>query len=131
VFGCVALACATLGAPNAMAQKRVNRPWVPPPSPSSRDRGGRSRDHHATEGALWDCQRRQCRDDGARALRAVFSSHDNWLDLSEGERDEWRGYFDRMLERLHHLGYTPKRNPWSILLEASTAGAGPSDAGAS
>ena len=114
-----------------MAQKRVNRPWVPPPSPSSRDRGGRSRDHHATEGALWDCQRRQCRDDGARALRAVFSSHDNWLDLSEGERDEWRGYFDRMLERLHHLGYTPKRNPWSMLLEASTAGAGPSDAGAS
>ena len=37
--------------------------------------------------------------------------------LSEAERDEWRGYFDRMLERLHRLGYTPERNPWSILLE--------------
>jgi hypothetical protein len=114
-----------------MAQERVDRPRVLRASPSSRDRRRRSRDHHATEGALWECQRRQCRDDGARALRAVFSSHDNWLDLSEGERDEWRGYFDRMLERLHHLGYTPKRNPWSILLEDSTAGAGPSDAGAS
>ena len=56
----------------------------------------------------------RCRDDGARALRAVFSSHDNWLSLSEAERDEWRGYFDRMLEGLHQLGYTPERNPWSV-----------------
>ena len=38
-------------------------------------------------------------------------------DQLESERDEWRGYFDRMLERLHRLGYTPERNPWSILLE--------------
>jgi hypothetical protein len=30
-------------------------------------------------------------DDAARALRAVFSSHDNWLNLSEAQRDEWRG----------------------------------------
>jgi hypothetical protein len=51
-------------------------------------------------------------------MRAVFSSYDNWLDLSETERDEWRGYFDRMLERLRLLGYTPERNPCSILLEA-------------
>jgi hypothetical protein len=35
-----------------------------------------------------------------------------------------------MVEWLHHLGYTPKRNPWSILLEDSTAGADPSDQGA-
>jgi hypothetical protein len=109
-----------------MAQKkRVDRPCVPRPSPSSRDGRRRSRDHHAIEGALWDGQRLQCRDDAARALRAVFSS----LDLSEGGRDEWRGYFDQMVEWLHHLGYTPKRNPWSILLEDSTAGVAPPDEG--
>jgi hypothetical protein len=62
-------------------------------------------------------QKLQCRDDAARALRAVFSSHDNWPNLTEAERDERRGYFDRMIERLHRLGYTPERNPWSILLE--------------
>jgi hypothetical protein len=47
----------------------------------------------------------------ARALRAVFSSHDIWLDLSEVERDEWRGYLDRMLGWLHHFGY---RSPGPI-----------------
>jgi hypothetical protein len=72
----------------------------------------------ATEG-------RNFRDDGARALRAVFSSHDNWPNLSEVERDEWRCYFERMLEWLHHLGYTPERNPCSMLLEDLTFGAGP------
>jgi hypothetical protein len=36
----------------------------------------------------------QCRDVGARALRPIFSSDDNWLSLSEAERDEWRGYFE-------------------------------------
>jgi hypothetical protein len=56
-------------------------------------------------------------------LRAVFSSHDNWLSLSKAERDEWRGYFDRMLEWLHQRGYTPERNPWSVLLEDLTTGA--------
>jgi hypothetical protein len=96
-------------------------------------------DHNTTDGdgrratdggERWHRERLQCRDDGARALRAVFSSYDNWLDLSEVERDEWRGYFDRMLERLHLLGYTPERNPCSMLLEALTTGAGPSDEGA-
>lgn len=72
-------------------------------------------------------QRSPYRDDGARALRAVFSSEDNWPNLSEAERDEWRGYFDRMLQWLHHLGYTPDRNPWSVLLEDSMTGADPSD----
>jgi hypothetical protein len=76
-------------------------------------------------------QRLQCRDDGARALRAVFSSHDNWANLSEAERDEWRGYFDRMLEWLHHFGYTAERNPWSMLLTGPTSGPGASDQGAS
>jgi uncharacterized protein (DUF927 family) len=76
------------------------------------------------------CQRQQCRDDGARALRAVFSSHDNWLNLSEAERDEWRGYLDRMFEWLHHFGYTPERNPWSMLLEGLTSAPDPSDEGA-
>jgi hypothetical protein len=54
---------------------------------------------------------RNFRDDGARALRAAFSSHDIWPNLSEVERDEWRGYFDRMLEWLHHLesAERPKR----------------------
>jgi hypothetical protein len=66
----------------------------------------------------------------ARALRAVFSSHDNWLNLSEAERDEWRGYFDRMLEWLRHFGYTPERNPWSMLLEGLTCAAASADEGA-
>ena len=111
-----------------MAQKSADRPCVRPPSPSSRDRGRRSHDHDAINGGeQWHSQRLQCRDDGARALRAVFSSHDNWLSLSEAERDEWRGYFDRMLERLHHLGYTPERNPWSMLLGGFTVGAGRSE----
>jgi hypothetical protein len=83
---------------------------------------------NATDGGeQWRHQRSQYRDDGARALRAVFSSQDNWPNLSEAERDEWRGYFDRMLEWLHHLGYTPNRNPWSVLLEGSMTGAGPAD----
>ena len=106
-----------------MAQKRADRPCVPSRNASSKDRC-----HHGGEGL--NCQRLQCRDDGARALRAIFSSHDNWLSLSEAERDEWRGYFDRMLAWLHHHGYTPERNPCSMLLEDLT-GAGPSDKGAS
>jgi hypothetical protein len=32
-----------------------------------------------------------------------------------------------MLERLRYLGYTPERNPWSLLLEDPRAGAGRSD----
>ena len=99
-----------------MAQRSADRARAPRPIPISRDRG-RSHDHHATDRARWDLQRLQCRDDAARALRAVFSSHDNWSNLSEAEREEWRGYFDGMLERLHRLGYTPERNPWSVLLE--------------
>ena len=99
-----------------MAQKRVARPCAPPRNASSRDRR-----HHAPDGGEgWHRQRLQCRDDGARALRAIFSSHDNWLSLSEAERDEWRGYFDRMLAWLHHHGYTPERNPCSMLLENLT-----------
>jgi hypothetical protein len=47
------------------------------------------------------------------------------------ERDEWRGYFDRMLEWLHHFGYTAERNPWSMLLTGPTSGPGASDQGAS
>ena len=109
-----------------MAQKRAARPCAPPRNASSRDRR-----HHAPDGGEgWHRQRLQCRDDGARALRAIFSSHDNWPSLSEAERDEWRGYFSRMLACLHHLGYTPERNPCSMLLEDLT-GAGPSDKGAS
>jgi hypothetical protein len=100
-----------------MAQRSAERAGVPRPGQSSADRGRRSHDHRASEGRRWDPQQLQCRDDAARALRAVFSSHDNWSNLSEAERDEWRGYFDRMLERLRRLGYTPERNPWSILLE--------------
>ena len=71
-----------------------------------------------------------CRDVGARALRAVFSSKDNWLSLSEAERDEWRGYFDRMLEWLHQFGCTPERKPRSMLLEGSATARAPSDEGA-
>jgi hypothetical protein len=77
----------------------------------------RSRHHRAQRCCP---QRQQCRDDGARALRAVFSSHDIWPNLSEVERDAWRGYFDRMLGWLHHLGYTAEHNPCSALLEGST-----------
>lgn len=69
----------------------------------------------------------QSRDVGARALRAVFSSNDNWLSLTEAERDEWRGYFERMLEWLHQFGCKPERNPWSILLEDSATAGDPSD----
>ena len=57
---------------------------------------------------------RNFRDDAARALRAVFSSTDNWPNLSEAERDEWRSYFDRMLEGLHRLGYASNRELWSM-----------------
>lgn len=116
-----------------MPRKSADSPWMPPgapsPSSSSRDRGRHSHDRDATDRGEHR-QRSQLRDDGARAMRAVFSSHDNWLDLSEAERDEWRGYFDRMLEWLHHLGYTPERNPWSMLLQDLTPG-DPSDEGAS
>ena len=49
--------------------------------------------------------------------------NDNWLSLSEAERDEWRGYLDRMLEWLHRFGCTPERNPCSLLLERSWRGA--------
>jgi hypothetical protein len=65
-------------------------------------------------------ERAQIRDDGARALRAVFSTRDNWSDLSEVERDEWRGYFEGMLERLGHLGYTVERSSSSVLLKAQS-----------
>jgi hypothetical protein len=71
----------------------------------------------------------QGRDVGARALRAVFSSNDNWLSLSEAERDEWRGYFDRMVDWLHRFGCTPERNPWSVLLEGSATAGDPSKKG--
>jgi hypothetical protein len=47
----------------------------------------------------------------ARALRAVFSSHDIWLDLSEVARDEWRGNLDRTLGWLHPCG---SRSPGPI-----------------
>jgi hypothetical protein len=104
-----------------MVQRSADRSRVPRPSPSSGDRR-RSHDHHAIDRARWNPQKLQCRDDAARALRAVFSSHDNWPNLTEAERDEWRGYFDRMIERLHRLGYTPERNPWSILLEDLNTG---------
>ena len=102
-----------------MRRKRPESPRVPPPRSSLQRREHRGRDHHATDGGeVWHRERLQCRDDGARALRAVFSSDDNWLDLTEAERDEWRGYFDRMVEGLHLFGYTPEHNPCSVLLEA-------------
>jgi hypothetical protein len=41
---------------------------------------------------------------GPRALRAVFSSNNNWLSLSEAAGDEWRGYFDRMVDWLRRVG---------------------------
>jgi hypothetical protein len=109
-----------------MAQNGAGRPPARAPSPRSI---GRSR-HAANCGERWLGRGQQCRDDGARALRAVFSSHDNWLNLSEAERDEWRGYFDRMLEWLHHFGYTPERNPSPMLLEGLTTAAASSDEGA-
>jgi hypothetical protein len=71
--------------------------------------------------------RRNLRDDGARALRGAFSSNDNWRNLSEAERDEWRGYFDRMLKRLHRLGYAIDHERWSIQLDASPSGKRSSD----
>jgi hypothetical protein len=100
-----------------MAQKSAAPAWVRAPNLRSRNRSG-----PATHGGE-RCyrQRQQCRDDGARALRAVFSSHDNWPHLSEAERDEWRGYFNRMVGWLRQFGYTPERNPCSMLLEGSTA----------
>ena len=115
-----------------MAQKSAYKPGVPQRRPSPKRRAPRSCDRHAADvDEQWCRQRSQIRDDGARALRAVFSSHDNWSNLSDAERDEWRGYFDRMLEWLHHLGYTPERNPCSMLLRGLKAGAVPSDQGAS
>ena len=105
-----------------MAQRSADRARAPRTDPEPGNHGRRSHDHRATDSTRWDPQQLQCRDDAARALRAVFSSHDNWSNLSEAERDEWRGYFDRMLERLHRLGYTPERNPWSILLEDLRSG---------
>jgi hypothetical protein len=98
-----------------MVQRSADRARAPRPGPSPGNHGRRS--HDLGDRARWDPHRLQCRDDAARALRAVFSSHDNWSNLSEVEREEWRGYFDRMLERLQRLGYTPERNPWSVLLE--------------
>ena len=109
-----------------MAQNSADRPPARAPNPRSR---GRSR-HAANCGERGLGRSQQCRDDGARALRAVFSSHDNWLNLSEAERDEWRGYFDRMLEWLQHFGYTPERNPSPMLLEGLTAAAASADEGA-
>jgi hypothetical protein len=41
--------------------------------------------------------------------------------MSEAERDEWRGYFDGMLEQLRHLGYSADRNLWMMLQEGATA----------
>ena len=115
-----------------MAQKSADSPWPRPTAPNSGDRGPRSHDYHAANGGKDPHrQRSQYRDDGARALRAVFSSNDNWLNLPETQREEWRGYFDRMLERLRRLGYTSERNPCSMLLEDLTTGEGPSDEGAS
>ena len=109
-----------------MAQKSAGRPPARAPNPCSRDRNRRP----TTGGERWYCRSQQCRDDGARALRAVFSSHDNWLNLGEAERDEWRGYFDRMLEWLHQFGCTPERTPWSMLLDGSATATDPSDEGA-
>ena len=109
-----------------MAQKSAGRPPARVPNPCSRDRNR----HAANGGERCRCRGQRCRDDGARALRAVFSSHDNWLNLSEAERDEWRGYFDRMLEWLRRFGYTPERNPWSMLLEGLMSAAAPSAEGA-
>ena len=109
-----------------MAGDRRERPCVPARGSISRDRERRRTLEYCAVDACEERQhqRLRCRDDGARALRAVFSSHDNWVSLSEAERDEWRGYFDRMLEWFRHRGYTPERNPWSVLLEDWTRGAG-------
>ena len=96
-----------------MASKRARAP-----NPRLGDRSSRA----AAKGKRWD-RKGAYRDVGARALRAVFSSNDNWLSLSEAERDEWRGYLDRMLEWLHRFGCTPERNPCSMLLERSAGGA--------
>ena len=109
-----------------MAQKGAGRPPARAPNPCSRDRNRCA----TNRGERRYCRSQQCRDDGARALRAVFSSHDNWLNLGEAERDEWRCYFDRMLEWLHHFGYTPERNPSPMLLEGLTTAAASADEGA-
>ena len=102
----------------SMAGRSADRRCAGAPSARSRNnsRGAIS------GGGQWH-SKKECRDIGARALRAVFSSNDNWLSLSEAERDEWRGYLDRMLEWLHRFGCTPERNPCSLLLERSGRGA--------
>jgi hypothetical protein len=105
-----------------MVAMSAGRTWVRAPNPRSKDSG-----RGATTGGEGWHRIGQCRDDGARALRAVFSSNDNWRNLHEAERDEWRGYFDRMLEWLHEFGYTPERNPWSMLLEGSATARESSD----
>lgn len=51
---------------------------------------------------------------GRRALPAAFPSGDTWPNLSKAERDEWRGYFDGMLEGMHLL--KPERAPWLTML---------------
>jgi hypothetical protein len=92
-------------------------PGAPLPSPSSRDRERRRcHDYHDIDGGeRWRYRGPpQFRDDAARALRAVFSSRDNWPNLSEAERDEWRCYFDRMLQSLHDLGYATDCELWSL-----------------
>lgn len=107
-----------------MAGRSADRRCARAPNPRSSDSRG------ASNGGKRSYHKGHCRDVGARALRAVFSSNDNWLSLSEAERDEWRGYFDRMLEWLHHFGYTPERNPSPMLLEGLTAAAASADEGA-
>lgn len=87
-----------------MPRKRLDSPRAPPPSSILEDRERRSGHHHAIYRAKVGIVKGFNANE-ARALRAVFSSYDNWPDLSETERDEWRGYFDRMLERLQLLGY--------------------------
>ena len=66
-------------------------------------------------------QGRSFRDDAARALRAVFSSYDNWPNLSEAERDEWRCYIDGMLQSLRCLGYAIDRESWAMRSENTAA----------
>jgi hypothetical protein len=108
-----------VGVLGTMAQKSAGSPWNRrPQTPTPREQGRQRHDRKAIIGGEeWLRLMSQCRDDGGRALRAVFSFHDNWPNLSEAERDEWRGYFDRMLEWLHHLSYTSEHNPCSLLLE--------------
>ena len=113
----------TLRASDSMPRKSAGSSRIPPgassPCPSPQEYECRSHDCHAPDPAQPSRrQRSQFRDDGARALRAVFSSDDNWPNLSEAERDEWRSYFDRMLELLHRLGYATNRELWSMPSEA-------------